>query len=192
MKIKNVFLSAITSGSMLISQLLNLSISSENDNDKSMYVEFNVNYAKLSSFPHCEELLEKQLFKDQECINHIDEKLNSIMIKDHLDVLFREMSDYLLRLSNNGEYILHFWVDNPIDWIFFINTFFAFKDEAPIIPEYINPYPQDLNTIFQFLFKSDDETIKTENLFPYPNINSSIVKSKYLKTLMNKINTLNK
>ena len=188
MKIKNVFLSTVNTGSMITSNVINLSIVSEDNNDKSIYIEFNINNAKISSLDYCKDIMEKQFFPEKECCKQIDERLNTILIKDYPNVLFEEMKKYLLKLSNNGEYILHFWVDNPLDWVFFINLFFAFKDEAPIIPEYINPYPQDLNTIIQFLFKDKDQTIYIENLIPYPNNTyNSIIKSNYLKTVVNKI-----
>lgn len=182
-KIVNVFLSTVTTGSSKDSDILNLSLVSDKG---SLYIEtVDNNLPKIMGDKYLTELFNSQRFSKIETYTEYLETEDILLIKDHRNILFHRVEEFLRKLSDDGKETILFWVNEPTAWFMFLNEFFSFKDEVPMIPEYINPYPMDSSTLFNFLMKKDDEELDLDTIFEKLDVseNDSLTSSKMFKTL---------
>lgn len=183
----NVFLSTITTGSSLYSDLINLSlVSTINDTtSSSLYIErTDINIEKIISSETYNTIYEKQLFKNKIKHNEYVMDKDLILFKDHDISVYEKIDEFLYKISNNGKKTIEFWVSSPIDWIHFIKTAFIFKDDLPIIPSHINPYPNDTDTLFRFnLGNNLDDVFPGNDSDQY----SSLTKALHMSVLVNTI-----
>ena len=140
---------------------------------KSLYIErldcdlpnIMTNVALMDIYSHSK-------FKDIDTFAVDIESENLRMVKDHDNVIYKEIESFLMDISNNGEYRyeLQFVVDNPVDWIFFTDIAFPNVQDIPVIPSYVIPYPIDLMSIYQY-YNLQIDSIKHLNNAIDPKVN---------------------
>lgn len=196
--VKEIFLSVISTGSTKESSIMNLSLVCQNDS-KAIYVErmdFDIN--EIINSEYLIGLHDSQLMKlNSETVletSRMDFDLKAV--KEHDNIIQTSIAEFLEELSEDGEYTLNIWTDNPIDWFHFINIAFYFEEQHPVIPEFINPYPTDINAIFGFIKLNSlkdlnevislDDVIKKEEEFTKNSLKSAVYNLKlvdHIKTL---------
>ena len=161
----NIFVSINNTGVHKDSSVLSLSLVS---NDKTLYIEFTdtiLNNKENS----------KLLLKEFDNFKKIDD--NITLIKDHDNVIIKEIDDFLYECSNNGNDEIKFILEHHTDWFLFINKAFYFNNELPIFKEYYNPNPICLSQLEEFSYF---ETIINEN-------DNLIIQANAIKKIFEKI-----
>lgn len=146
---KNVYLSMMINGSNRESDVMSLALTCQN---KGLYIErtdFSLDKVKSNQAKKIIDymrLLEKdEAYKESFHFSEEDQYLTEF--KDHDYKIKIEIGEWLLEMSEGGEYRLNIWVESPVAWFFFLELGMSFEGYAPDIPEYINPYPMDMNTL---------------------------------------------
>ncbi len=147
---KNVYLSMMINGSNRDSDVMSLALVCEN---QGLYIErtdFDLKKSIKNDVAKKIQSMMRMMDKDEsykETFHFAEEDQYLTELKDHDYKLKIEIGEWLLKQSNGGDYKLNIWVDNPLSWFFFLELGMSFEGYAPDIPEYINPYPMDMNTL---------------------------------------------
>lgn len=175
MKERNLFLSTITTGSNLDSVVLNLSLVPEDDNLKSLYIErldFDIN--KLI-YNEDKELFNAMKFNELAYVENESDR--TIFFKGHdIDIRLSVTKYFNYILNEEEDVVINIYTDNPVDWIYFINTVFNKQGNGIQIPEFINPYPIDIYTYLRTMGIDYDEIYED-----YMNVNNEEID--YTKTI---------
>lgn len=147
---KSVYLSMMINGSNRDSDVMSLALTCEN---QGLYIErtdFNLEKSIQNDVANKIQSMMRMLDKDEsykETFHFEEDDVYLTELKDHDYKLKIEIGEWLLKVSEGGDYRLTIWVDNPLSWFFFLELGMSFEGYAPDIPEYINPYPLDMNTL---------------------------------------------
>lgn len=163
--VKNVYVSLMINGAAREADVINLALKC---GTKGLYAErAQFDLEKTTNSEYGQLLIDGQILNEKEPgykETHLFENPTEeiIQIKDQDYKIKIEIGEFLEDLSENGKYTLRFWVDNPLVWFYFIEIGFAFAGFAPTFPDYIDPYPMDLNTLTGILLGGK----KGEELYP--------------------------
>jgi len=146
--VKNLYMSAMTTGSGLDAEIISLGLTCGND---SLYIErTDLDLEKLAKTEEMEQVLANLRMNSQESHKETIEnpdRSHLIEYKDHDYKIKIEAAEWFNEVSEFGHYKLKVWTENPVAWIFFINLTMGFEGYTPEIPEFIDPYPADFNTL---------------------------------------------
>ncbi|QXN67870.1 hypothetical protein FPHOBKDP_00116 [Listeria phage LPJP1] len=188
-KIVNIYLSCMLDGSSTSSNIMNMCLGVEEAEGviSNYYYEFtNYDIATAISQEDSMKVYNNQLANNVEKIYTYDANKNIRIMKDEDATIYNNIESLLLELSNSGKNKILFWVDNPIDWIHFLDKAFLFKNKIPVIPEYIIPEPINIFSVYQFLdYTSGDSISKIGEMFNVPEeaLYSSIIRSQFVSKL---------
>lgn len=163
---ENVFLSVMASGSMGYDEIMNFALKC---NDKMLYVErTDFDLRLVNRNEDNTRIMDNEYYVSSNSIyNEFPTSKDDTILsmKDNDDKVAMETKAWLHNLTDNGNNQLYIWIDNPTVWSKFISLIFPNANDIVEIPEYIIPYPMDLNSIYQFVFdgRSLDEV--------YPDLN---------------------
>lgn len=145
---KTLYLSVMDSGSSLTSELINFTLMSE---DHCFYAE-RTDFVPSEDLSNVNEMIyrtnkynDKTEYKN--VTKRVEDEIIYTEIKDHDFKIQMELHDWLDEVSEQGKYYLTVWIDNPVIWIKFLNIGIPFAGAVPNIPEFLNPYPADFNTL---------------------------------------------
>lgn len=185
----NIFLSVLTSGSTKNDEIMNMALNDDEGNI--LYIERTDFFLdKINNNPVNLKIMDFQrmnyteVFQEQTKIETTGATITKY--KDRDNAISAKIKTYLNDLSDNGENTIYFWVDNPLSWFFFVGLTFPDENNIVYIPEFVNPYPMDINTLFMFTL--DKRSIEDY----YPNLPdeaefNSLYRSQYLQEIVSKI-----
>lgn len=189
----NASLSVMTTGSTKHSIVLNFAICTKTDKFYAERTDFSLDEVNSNKVAYT--IFNKQQFNPQEQFKNVktrEDGQSITLIKDHDDNIRKELKEFIDVVTHNGREKITFWIDSPVTWLFFIDLCFNQAGEAPVLPEeIINPYPMELNTLFQFIFNGKN----MEDIIPDLDDNivyNSFYRSQYIyetsKELFSKLN----
>ena len=157
--ILDVCLNVTTTGSTHDSMILDFAIHPLDLSFDSIYVErTDIDIGELT-FDGDKELYDNLRFKNLLEVDYTG-VTGLTVYKDHDNQIINKIQEYLTYLSDEGNYKIRFWVDNPMDWFFFTNLVFPKRRRHLVFPDFIDVTPMSFITAYRMIGQEYSNSIK--------------------------------